>query len=96
MTAAMVRTGRAARPTVIIYVDGSPMTAVAGQSVGAALLEHGAATLRWSSRSAEPRGLFCAMGACYECAVRIDGRPGVRACMTLVTEGLRVDLRLPR
>ena len=94
MTALLAR--RAARPTVTIYVDGSPIYATAGQSVGAALLEHGEVTLRWSSRSAEPRGLFCAMGACYECAVQIDGRPAERACMTPVSEGLRVVRRLPR
>jgi NADH dehydrogenase/NADH:ubiquinone oxidoreductase subunit G len=30
------------------------------------------------------------MGACFECLVEIDGEPNRQACMTPVTEGMKV------
>src|SRR5205807_2635334 len=29
----------------------------------------------------EPRGIFCGIGACYDCLVTIDGVPDQRACL---------------
>jgi len=77
---------------VTVLVDGEPVSARAGQSVAGALLAAGRRTLRPSPRTRAPRGLFCAMGACYECLVTIDGRRNRRACVTLVREGLRIEL----
>jgi predicted molibdopterin-dependent oxidoreductase YjgC len=31
------------------------------------------------------------MGVCFDCLVRVDGRPNRRACQTLAAEGLRVE-----
>ena len=31
------------------------------------------------------------MGICFECLVRVDGRQNVRACMTRVRAGMRVE-----
>jgi NADH dehydrogenase/NADH:ubiquinone oxidoreductase subunit G len=31
------------------------------------------------------------MGACFDCVAIVDGRRGVRTCMTPAREGLRVD-----
>ena len=47
-------------------------------------------TLRASSKDAAPRGVLCNMGICYECLVVVDGVT-VRACTTLVREGMRVE-----
>jgi NADH dehydrogenase/NADH:ubiquinone oxidoreductase subunit G len=33
------------------------------------------------------------MGVCFDCAVFVDGRPNVRACMTPVREGMKVEVR---
>ncbi len=78
---------------VTISVDGKPVRCAAAASVAAALLAsgHGPAVRR-SERRGEPRGLFCGMGVCFDCLVTVDGRSGVRACMTPVRDGMKVEL----
>ena len=68
-----------------------PVEAFEGESVAAALLASGRRTLEVSPRRGEPRGLFCAMGACFDCTLTIDGRTGERACTTPVREGMVVE-----
>jgi len=75
--------------TVLVWVDGEPIEARAGHSIGAALLERGVRVLRHSPAGG-PRGLYCGIGACQECRVRVEGRGTVRACMTAVEEGMRI------
>ncbi|MFN4099995.1 MAG: (2Fe-2S)-binding protein [Pararhodobacter sp.] len=74
-----------------IEVNGSLMVARAGMTVAAALLENGIYHLRNSPAAGTPRGAFCMMGACQECAILIDGRIR-RACQTRVREGMSVVL----
>lgn len=74
---------------IVLIVDGSPLEARAGESVAAALLRAGRRAFH-RSRSGEPRGLFCGIGACHDCHATIDDRPHVRTCMTTVRDGLRV------
>lgn len=76
---------------VSLFVNGRTVDAFAGESVAAVLMAEGLGTLRRSARLAEPRGLFCGMGVCFECAVTVNGRPNVRACMTPVEGGMRVE-----
>jgi D-hydroxyproline dehydrogenase subunit gamma len=71
-----------------LIVDGSPLRAPAGQSLGAALLQAGRRSLR-DSPSGTPRGLYCGIGVCQECRVVVDGVV-VRSCITPVTAGMRV------
>ena len=71
--------------------DGEPITAYPGETVAAALVAAGRRRLRVSARRAMPRGLYCGMGVCWECALVIDGRASVRACMTEARPGMRVE-----
>jgi predicted molibdopterin-dependent oxidoreductase YjgC len=71
--------------------DGEEVSALEGQSIAAALLASGQRILRYTSRAQEPRSLFCGMGMCFDCLVRVNGRANVRACLTPVAEGLRVE-----
>jgi D-hydroxyproline dehydrogenase subunit gamma len=71
-----------------LIVDGSPLRAPAGQSLGAALLGAGRHGLR-DSPGGSPRGLYCGIGVCQECRVVADGVV-VRACVTPVSAGMRV------
>jgi predicted molibdopterin-dependent oxidoreductase YjgC len=73
---------------VTVVVDGVPMRCFRGESVATALLATGRRTLRLTSKLREPRGLFCAMGVCYDCLVSIDGGGLVRGCMVSVEEGM--------
>jgi aerobic-type carbon monoxide dehydrogenase small subunit (CoxS/CutS family) len=71
--------------------NGQEVLAHAGETVAAALLAAGQRTLRLTTRRGEPRGVFCGMGICFDCLVRVDGRPNVRACQTPVADGMRVE-----
>jgi aerobic-type carbon monoxide dehydrogenase small subunit (CoxS/CutS family) len=71
-------------------VDGEPVEARAGETVAAAMLAAGRRTIRRTAKRDEPRGLYCVMGVCWECAVLIDGRT-VRACVVPAAPGLAVE-----
>ena len=78
---------------VSIFINGERHEAPAAISVAAALLVISAKRqFRLTRRRAEPRGLFCGMGICFDCLVTVDGRPNVRACMTPLTEGMRIEI----
>ena len=74
-----------------MVVDGRSVVAYEGESIAAALFAAGVRITRWTARASEPRGYFCGMGVCQDCLVTVDGSPNVRACMTTVREGLRVE-----
>jgi D-hydroxyproline dehydrogenase subunit gamma len=84
---------RASRPPgpVEILVDGRAVSALAGQSLAGALHAAGLDVLHRNPVTGEPRGAFCGMGVCFECELTVDGVPGIRACMTDVRAGLRVE-----
>lgn len=66
------------------------ITARPGDTVASALAAAGIRHLRDSAVSGEARGIFCMMGACFDCLVEIDGIQNRQACMTPVREGLTV------
>ncbi|HEY2277558.1 MAG TPA: (2Fe-2S)-binding protein [Streptosporangiaceae bacterium] len=70
--------------------DGTPMTAEVGQTVGAALLAAGIRSWRVTRSGGRPRGLFCGIGACFDCLVDLNGDRAVRACLVPVHEGDQV------
>jgi predicted molibdopterin-dependent oxidoreductase YjgC len=67
--------------------DGRPMTAEAGQTVGAALLAAGIRSWRVTRSGGRPRGLFCGIGACFDCLVDVNDDRAVRACLVPVRDG---------
>ena len=73
-----------------ITFDGRPIRALAGETLGAALAAAGITTFRRTASGA-PRGLYCGMGACFDCLVTIDGRASQRACLAKVQEGMLVE-----
>lgn len=85
-----LRMGAARGGTRISFLfDGEPVMAYEGETVAMALWAAGIRALRTSPVRAEPRGVFCGMGACQECVVSIDGRRR-ESCMTIVRDGLHV------
>ncbi|KGB80814.1 sarcosine oxidase [Rhodovulum sp. NI22] len=75
---------------VTFSFEGQPVEGQIGESVAAALTAAGLRDLRDSVVSGAPRGIYCMMGACFDCLVEIDGVPNRQACMTEVREGLKV------
>ena len=71
--------------------DGRAIPAIAGETIAAALAANGIAAIR--RFDAAPlgetswRGLYCGMGACFDCVVTVDGRAGQRACLAKVAGG---------
>lgn len=76
---------------VTIYYDGKPIKAKEGEMVAAALMASGVKVLRKTAIHHKPRGIFCAIGRCTDCAMTINGIPGVRTCVTRVEEGMKVE-----
>lgn len=77
---------------ITIIVNGRPCKAYEGETVHAALLAAGYRVLRKTSKTHQPRGIFCGMGVCYDCLVTINGVPNQRACMTPVKD--RMEIRV--
>jgi predicted molibdopterin-dependent oxidoreductase YjgC len=73
-----------------IDVDGKRISVYEGESIAAALLASGIHTLRHTAKSGAPRGMFCGMGVCFECAMIVNGVSNVRTCVTLVEPGMQV------
>jgi len=72
-------------------LDDEPCDAYQGETIATALIGAGKRTFRLSPKEKKPRGLYCGMGVCFECLVTVDGIPNVRACMTPVEAGMKVD-----
>jgi hypothetical protein len=69
-----------------ITVDGEAVTGVAGQTVAGVLLAAGRLSWR-TTRSGAPRGVFCGIGACFDCLLTVNGFADVRACRRRAADG---------
>jgi glycine/D-amino acid oxidase-like deaminating enzyme len=69
--------------------DGHDIEALPGETVAAALSAAGILAFRQTAKGA-PRGLWCGMGACWDCIVTVDGQAGQRACLVKAKAGLSV------
>ena len=81
--------------TMSFTLDGRPLRARPGQSVGAALTDAGVRSWRTTRKREKPRGLFCGIGVCFDCLIEVDGRPDQRACLTPVQPGMRLRTGAP-
>lgn len=75
---------------VEIYLDGKPLKAREGEPVMAALVAAGVKVFRHTAKGS-PRRMFCGIGRCTDCVMKVDGVPGVRTCVTRVHAGMRVE-----
>jgi glycine/D-amino acid oxidase-like deaminating enzyme len=78
----------AGRP-VRFWYDGQPVEGLEGETIAASLAAGGIKAMR-HTRGGERRGLYCGMGACFDCLVTVDGRTSQRACLTKVADGQQV------
>lgn len=76
-----------------VWVNGASVDAYDGETVATVLLSAGLWGMRRSRRRGEPRGLYCGMGVCFECLVTVEDLGAVRACLTPVVEGMRIETR---
>lgn len=80
--------------TISFQFDGQRIDALEGETIAAALSAAGITTLRHTASGA-PRGVFCGMGACFDCVVTVNGRIGQRACLMPAQDGMQVTGSFP-
>ncbi|WP_086770261.1 (2Fe-2S)-binding protein [Streptomyces bobili] len=85
------RAGARPGPPFTVTFDGREIEALPGQTVAAALWAVGVVAWRTTREEGRARGVFCGIGVCFDCLVTVDGRPGLRACLTPATPG--TDIR---
>ena len=90
----IVRLAERDRAEVHFCLDGQTRSALAGDTVLTAMLASGHA-LRMSEFGPEPRAGFCLMGACQDCLIWQEDGPRLRACTTLIAEGIRLRTTPP-
>ena len=76
---------------VSLIVDDKRISARAHEPLAAALLAHGIRVCRTISHDHTARGVFCGIGVCGDCVMQVNGVPGIRACVTPVQDGMRVE-----
>lgn len=76
-----------AEPLVHVTVDGDEISARAGQTLAAALIASGRSAWRTTRMNGRPRGIFCGIGACFDCLIVLNGQPNTRACLVIVEDG---------
>ena len=77
--------------TVTIRVNGREIEAIEGEPIAAAILASGIKVLRYTPKLKSPRGLYCAIGRCTDCIMKVNGIPSIRTCITPVEPGMIVE-----
>lgn len=75
--------------------DGTEIPFQPGQSFGAALMDAGIRSWRTTRVNEKPRGLFCGIGACYDCLITINGQLNQRACLASAEDGAVCEATTP-
>jgi len=94
MNGRFVRLAETGRANVTIVVDGEAVTALEGDTLMVAMLGRGR-HLRTSEFGDDRRAGFCLMGACQDCWVWTAGGERLRACTTVVEEGMQIVTNQP-
>ena len=94
MSAQFIRLVEEERPPITLTVDGTPVAALAGDTVMVAVLLAGR-RLRLLEPSGQPCAGFCLMGACQDCWMWRDDGGRIRACTTYVEDGMAVLTTAP-
>ena len=89
-----VRLDETARAQVQLVIDGNPVKALAGDTLMVAMLNN-VRKLRESEFGDGNRAGFCLMGACQDCWVWTADGGRLRACTTVVAEGMHIVTTQP-
>jgi predicted molibdopterin-dependent oxidoreductase YjgC len=76
---------------VSFYFNGNKLTGYEGEAVVAALHANGIKVLSHSLKQKRARGIFCAIGKCASCMMRVNGKDNVRTCILPLEEGMRIE-----
>ena len=76
--------------TIHFTYEGQTVSGHVGDSVAASLIDVGLLECR-ATGDGSKRGVFCGMGSCNECAIVVDGTPGLLACMIYAEDGMIIE-----
>lgn len=76
---------------ITVRLNEREVIAAAGQSVGAIFMGQGIKAWRTTRSEGKPRGLFCGIGACYDCLVTVDGVANQRACIVEACDSMSIE-----
>ena len=74
--------------TVRVIVDGREIYGFVGEPLALSLLANGIRQSRTTPGTGAPRGYFCGVGRCPDCAMMVDGELNVMTCTTPVRRGM--------
>lgn len=94
MAGRLVRLAETDRRAVALIIDGRPTSALEGDTLLTAVLQ-ATTSLRQSEFGDGVRSGFCLMGACQDCWVWTAEGGRLRACTTVVREGMSISTRQP-
>jgi NADH dehydrogenase/NADH:ubiquinone oxidoreductase subunit G len=94
MSQRFARLAETNRPRVRLVIDGHTVEALAGDTLMVAVLNN-VRYLRESEFGDGKRAGFCLMGACQDCWVWTASGKRLRACTTVVEEGMHIITRQP-
>lgn len=76
---------------VTFYYEGQELKGCEGETIAAALHAAGVRSLHETEKKHRHRGLFCAIGNCSSCLMKVNGIPNVRVCVEPLREGITVE-----
>jgi predicted molibdopterin-dependent oxidoreductase YjgC len=76
---------------VSITVNGQRISAYHGEPIAAAILAAGITVFRHTPKLGKPRSIYCAIGRCTDCIMKVDGVPSIRTCVTPVKDGMVIE-----
>lgn len=79
------------RKKVTFSYDGKILEGYEGEPISVALKAAGVMAHRYTAKTHEPRGIFCAIGRCTDCVMIVDGKPNIRTCITPLETGMVVQ-----
>ena len=79
------------RKLVTFTYNGQTLEGYEGEPIATALKANGVMAHRYTAKTHEPRGVFCAIGRCTDCVMIVDDMPNVRTCITPLEEGMKVE-----
>lgn len=79
------------RKVVTFTYNGQTLEGYEGEPIATALKANGVMAHRYTAKTHEPRGVFCAIGRCTDCVMIVDDMPNVRTCITPLEEGMKVE-----
>ncbi|SHJ38905.1 sarcosine oxidase subunit alpha [Dethiosulfatibacter aminovorans DSM 17477] len=71
--------------------EGKEVIGCEGETIASALHSAGVRVLHETDTKHRTRGLFCAIGNCSSCLMKVNGVPNVRICVEPLREGMTVE-----